>query len=85
MEESNVVKFPKEKLLSPENIQTQEDMLKQIEEYKMSFADDIAEILSNHIFGELARSGVNFQGNIDELFPSMVLVTEAIQSLHLKA
>lgn len=81
---SNIVTFPREKLRTPSNIQSQEDLLQQIEDYKMSFADDIAEILSNHIFGELGRSGINFEGNIDALFPSMILVTQAIQSLHLK-
>lgn len=85
MDDSNIIKFPKEKLRGPENIQSQEDFLEQIIEYKKSFADDISEILSSHVFGELARSGVNFEGNIDELFPSMILVTQAIQSLQLKA
>lgn len=83
-EKNNVVTFPKEKLRTPSNIQSQEDLLQQIQDYKMSFADDIAEILSNHIFGELGRSGINFEADIDALFPSMVLVTEAIQSLQLR-
>lgn len=84
-DETNVIKFPKEKLLTPSNIQSQEDMLKQIVDYKTNFANDLSEFLSQHIFGELARSGVNFEAQIDDLFPSMVLVTEAIQSLQLKA
>lgn len=84
-EKNNIVQFPKDKLETTANIQTQEDMLKQINFYKMSFAEDISEILSQHIFGELARSGVNFEKDIDNLFPSMILVTEAIQSLHLKS
>jgi hypothetical protein len=81
----NVIKFPKEKYNSPENIQTQEDVLLQINEYKTSFANDLSEILSNYIFGELARSGVDFDGDIDSLFPIMLLVTESIQALQLKA
>jgi hypothetical protein len=84
-EPSNIVKFPKEKIASTATIQSQEDLLKQITDYKTSFANDLSEILSNHIFGELARCGVDFDNQIDDLFYSMVLVTESIQSLHLKA
>lgn len=82
---NNVVQFPKDKLETTANIQTQEDVLNRITSYKTSFAEDISEILSQHIFGELARSGVNFERDIDDLFPSMILVTEAMQSLHLKS
>jgi hypothetical protein len=82
---NNVIKFPKEKLSNPANIQSQDDVLQQIVEYKTSFANDVSEILSQHIFGELARSGINFESQIDDLFPSMILVSESIQSLHLKA
>jgi hypothetical protein len=81
----NVIIFPKEKFNDPSNIQSQEDLLKQITDYKTSFANDISEMLSTYIFGELARSGVNFESRIDELFPAMMLVTESIQSLHLQA
>lgn len=84
-EKNNIINFPKEKLLSPENVQTQEDILKQIEEYKKGFADDISDFLSNLVFGELARSGVNFESDIDDYFPLMLLVTESIRALHLKA
>lgn len=82
---NNIINFPREKYDSPDNIQSQEDMLRQIVDYKTSFANDITEMLSNYIFGELARSGINFEKDIDILFPSMVLVTESIQSLQLKA
>lgn len=82
---SNIVQFPKEKFQTPSNIQSQEDLLKQIVDYKTNFAGELSEILSNYVFGELARSGVNFESQIDELFNSMLLVTESIQSLHLKA
>ena len=83
--EDNIINFPKEKFYNPGNIQSQEDFLKQITEYKTSFANDISESLSEYVFGELARSGVNFDDKIDELFTSMLLVTEAIQSLHMKS
>lgn len=81
----NIIKFPKEKITTTANIQTQEDVLKQIADYKTSFANDVSEFLSQYIFGEMARSGVNFENQIDDLFPSMILVAESIQSLHLKS
>jgi hypothetical protein len=37
------------------------------------------------VIGELARSGCDFQSNPEELYPSIVLVLEAIKSLHLHA
>lgn len=82
---NNIIEFPKERLGNITNIQSQDDLLKHIVDYKTSFANDISEILSQHIFGELARSGINFESQIDELFPSMILVSESIQSLQLKA
>jgi hypothetical protein len=81
---SNVVRFPKEKLSTAANVQSQEEYLKMIEEYKTRFADELAEILSNQIFGELARCGVDFSSKIDDVFPSMVMVVESIRALHLK-
>lgn len=84
-DDTNIIRFPKQKMGTPANIQTREDLLTQITDYKLSFAEDIAEILSNHVFGELARSNANFGHQIDDLFPSMLLVTESIQSLHLKS
>lgn len=84
-DEDNIIKFPRKHLGDHSDLQSPEDVLKQIEEYKKSFADDLSEILSSHIFGELARSGINFETQIDDLFPSMVLVSEAIKSLQLKA
>jgi hypothetical protein len=81
----NIINFPKNKLTSINTIQTQEDLIQQISDYKTKFADEISEILSNLVFGELARSGVDFENNIDEYFPSIVLVTESILALHLRS
>lgn len=82
---NNIIRFPKEKFSTTQNLQSQEELVQKINDYKTSFADEISEILSNLVFGELARSGVNFEENIDELFPSMMLVVEAIRSLHLQS
>jgi hypothetical protein len=79
----NVVKFPKMKLDTPP--QTPEELATKISEYKKAFAEDIAEFLWGHVIGELARSGCDFQSNPEELYPSIVLVLEAIKSLHLHA
>jgi len=84
MDKNNIINFPKEKLKNPATIQSQEDWLEQITEYKTSLANDFSDMLSANVFNELARSDSEFEKKIDELFPSMVLVSEAIQSLHLK-
>jgi hypothetical protein len=79
----NVIKFPRMKLGAPP--QSPEELAEKISEYKRAFADDIAEFLWGHVIGELARSGCDFQSNPEELYPSIVLVLEAIKSLHLHA
>jgi hypothetical protein len=81
----NVIKFPKEKFYDSSNIQSREDFIKQITEYKTSFINDVSESLSGYVFEELARSGVDFDGKYNDLFTSMILVTESIKSLHLKS
>jgi len=80
---NNVIRFPKIKLDAP--AQTPEELAVKIEEYKRSFADDIAEFLWQHVIVELSRAGCNFNKNTEELYPSIVLVLESIRSLHLHA
>lgn len=65
--------------------QSAEEVAEKIVEYKTSFADEISEILWNHVLGELARSGVDLENRAEELFPSMILLLESIRSLHLQA
>jgi hypothetical protein len=77
----NIITFPKMKLGGPP--QSPEELANRISEYKKAFAEDIAEFLWGHVIGELARSGCDFQSNPEELYPSIVLVLEAIKSLHL--
>jgi hypothetical protein len=52
-DKNNVIEFPKEKLGGPANVQNGVDFQRQITDYKTSFANDISEILSNYIFGEI--------------------------------
>jgi len=78
---NNIIKFPRMKLDSPP--QSAEELAEKISEYKRSFAEDISEFLWQHVLGELARSGCDFQTDTDELYPSIILVLEAIKSLHL--
>ncbi|MFA7408391.1 MAG: hypothetical protein WCY93_11305 [Anaerolineaceae bacterium] len=56
-----------------------------LREYKASFSNEISEFLWNHVLFEMTRSGVNFDDNLDDMFPHMILVLEAIRSLHLYA
>ena len=52
--------------------------------YKESFASDVADLLWQHVINELGRAGCNFDEDIEKYFPSMVLILEAIRSLHLQ-
>lgn len=83
--DSNIIAFPREKLRNSANLQSQEDYLQMIEEYKNDFADELTDLLSSYVFGELGRGGIDFSSQIDDLFPSMLLVAESIRSLQLKA
>ena len=79
----NVVQFPKLKLGAPP--QTLEEISEKIAEYKTSFANELSEILWNMVLAEMVRAGCDFEGNEEELFPSMLLLLESIRSLHLHA
>ncbi len=79
--DDNVIVFPKMKLDAPP--QSAEEIAAKLIEYKTNYADEIAEILWNNLLGELSRSGYDFNENINEYFPSMVLVLESIRSLQL--
>jgi len=90
---TNVIKFPAIKAAEPKIFETKEDasledifrLEDELDEFKTKFANEMAEILWHRILDELSRSGCNFQDEIEEYFPSMVLVLEAIKSLHLHA
>lgn len=78
----NIIQFPKMKLDAPP--QSPQEVANKLIEYKTNYADEISEILWDHVLGELTRAGCDFGKNIDEFFPSMVLILESIRSLHLQ-
>jgi len=77
----NVVNFPKIHLdkppLSPKDVQ------ERLLAYKESYSSELAQIIWENVLGEMDRAGCNFDDNIDKYFPNMILVFEAIKSLHL--
>ena len=74
----NVIIFPG---YSPPH--TPDEILDRLIEYKKSYSDEISEILWQYVLGELARSGCDFQNDLDKVYPSMILILESIRSLHL--
>ena len=79
----NIIEFPKLKVDAP--VQTAEDLQEKIREYKEEFANEIAEFIWRQAIGELVRSGCDFTQDMEEYFPSMMLVLESIRSLHLQS
>jgi len=77
----NILQFPQLKI--PGSPQSPQELAEQLSEYKKEYADEIAEILWNNILGELTRAGCYFDENIEEYYPSMILLLESIRSLHL--
>jgi|TARA_B110000977_G_scaffold120834_1_gene155484 hypothetical protein len=55
-----------------------------IREYKESYSSELAEIIWENVLGEMARAGCDFEVNMEEYFPSMILIFESIRSLHLQ-
>lgn len=56
-----------------------------IKEYKESYSTELAEIIWENVLGEMGRAGCDFDSDMDKYFPSMVLIFEAIRSLHLQS
>jgi len=79
---SNIIEFPKIKVDSPP--QSPDELEAKISDFKEEYSNEIAEFLWRNILGELVRSGCNFT-EIQDYFPSMVLVLESIRSLHLQS
>ena len=55
-----------------------------IREYKESYSTELAEIIWENVLGEMARAGCEFDEDFETYFPSMILIFEAIRSLHLQ-
>jgi len=79
---SNIIEFPKIKVDSPP--QSPDELEAKISDFKEEYSNEIAEFLWRNILGELVRSGCDFT-EIENYFPSMVLVLESIRSLHLQS
>lgn len=80
---ANIIQFPKMKIDTPP--QSAEELSAKLTEYRTSFSNDVAEQLWNLVILEMVRSGCNFEENTEEYYPSIILVLEAIRSLHLEA
>ena len=76
-----LITFPQMKLDTPP--QSAEELAEKLSEYRTSFSNDVAEQLWNLVLLEMVRSGCRFEDNTEEYFPSIILVLEAIRSLHL--
>ena len=81
---SNVIEFPvKDKVNA--SAKTREELQQVLIDYKEEIAEEASEYLWRNLLGEMSRMGCDFDKEIKEHFPSMVLVLEAIRSLHLQA
>lgn len=78
---NNVIDFP---VLFDSPPMSPEDVQARILRYKESYSTELADIIWDNVLGEMARAGCHFDEDINKYFPSMVLVFEAIKSLHLK-
>lgn len=77
----NIIEFPR---LFDSPPLTPEDVQEKLLRYKESYSTELAEIIWENVLGEMARAGCHFDEDINKYFPSMVLIFEAIKSLHLK-
>jgi hypothetical protein len=78
----NIIKFPNNEN-GIDNFNSPEDLSSTIEKYKEDFVGEFSEILGKFILAELERVGAKMNP-IEDYYPSIVLVIEAIQALHLK-
>ena len=77
----NLIHFPKIHSNPPID---ENSVSERIREYKDSYSTELAEIIWENVLGEMARAGCEFDENMDKYFPSMILIFEAIRSLHLQ-
>ena len=76
----NVVQFPNIHIDNPPL--SASDVSDRLLRYKESYSTELAEILWENVLGEMTRAGCDFDSQIDKYFPSMILIFEAIKSLH---
>lgn len=80
---AEIIQFPKMKLDTPP--QSLEELSEKLTEYRTTFSNDIAESIWNLVLIQMVRSGCKFDQDIEKYYPSIILVLEAIRSLHLQA
>jgi hypothetical protein len=81
---SNVIEFPTKDKVNA-SARTREELQQVLNDYKQEIAEEASEYLWRNLLGEMSRMGCDFDKEIKEHFPSMVLVLESIRSLHLQA
>jgi len=81
--DDNVIQFPKGKITG--DAKTREELQQQLINWKEEIAEEASEYLWRNLIGDMTRMGCDFDKNIKRYFPSMVLVLEAIRSLHLQS
>jgi|TARA_B110000977_G_scaffold21448_1_gene25694 hypothetical protein len=77
----NLIHFPKIHSNPPIN---EESVAEKIRDYKESYSSELAEIIWENVLGEMARAGCDFDEDFETYFPGMILIFEAIRSLHLQ-
>jgi hypothetical protein len=77
----NLIQFPSIHSNPPID---QVSVQQRIKEYKESYSTELAEIIWENVLGEMARAGCDFDSDMEKYFPSMILIFEAIRSLHLQ-
>ncbi len=82
MSDDNVIEFPKFKTDGPPQSRAEVD--DKVMEYKLSYSEEISEFLWRQCIAELSRSGCDLSKDMEKYFPSMILILEAIRSLHLQ-
>lgn len=80
---AEIIQFPKIKLDAPP--QSLEELSEKLTEYRTSFSNEIAESLWNLVLIQMVRSGCRFEQDTEKYYPSIILLLEAIRSLHLQA
>jgi len=78
---NNVIQFPRIYSNVPNS---QEEVSEKIRDYKESYSSELAEIIWENVLGEMARAGCDFDEDFETYFPGMILIFEAIRSLHLQ-
>jgi hypothetical protein len=77
---NNVIQFPRTHSTAPNS---PEEVGNKIREYKESYSSELSEIIWENVLGEMARAGCDLEEDVELYFPSMILIFEAIRSLHL--